>query len=104
MFEKLPKTKSKNGYIYTQVLRNTKAAIYKGRNEKCPEDTSTFFEVFKIKVCKPYSLVQKYGKKKGEVYSYPAAEKFPGDSEFGITAWTFNSEDLAKNKFQEISK
>lgn len=101
-FDKLPETKKKNGYLYKMVTRSKNAAVYSQENILHPEDTSIDYEVFKIKVCKPYSLVQKHGKKKGEVYHYPAAEKFPGNSDFGITAWAYSTKESAMKKFEEI--
>lgn len=104
-YEKLPKSKSKNGYVYTQVARTDKAAIYEQKIEKeinGQVGKSVGFEVFKIVVGKPYSLVQKHGKKKGEVYHYPAAEKFPGNEDFGKIAWSFVNKESALEKFEEI--
>lgn len=101
-YDKLPETKKKNGYLYKMVTRSKNAAVYSQHNEKFPEDTSVGYEVFEIKVCKPYSLVQKHGKKKGEVYHYPAAEKFPGNEDFGKSAWAFSKKESAMKKFEEI--
>lgn len=103
-YEKLPQTKSKNGYIYTLVTRSDKAALYKLTNEKYPEDTSVGYEVFRITVSKPYSLVQKHGNKKGQVYNYPAAEKFPSNEDFGKTAWSYMTKATAMVRFDELNK
>ena len=105
-FEKLPKTKSKNGYAYCQIKRNDKVALYEQRVEKeinGEVGTIVGYEVFLITVGKPYSLVQKHGKKKGEVYNYPAAEKFPGNESFGDWAFAYCSKDAALAKFNELS-
>ncbi len=102
-YEKLPQSKLKNGYIYTLVTRNDKAAIYSMKNEKFPEDISIGYEVFKISVGKAYSLVQKHGKVKGKVYSYPAAEKFCGNEDFGKTAWAYTTKDAAMKRFTELT-
>jgi hypothetical protein len=101
-YERLPETKKKNGFIYTKVARNTVAAVYESKDEK-GIDTSTAYEVFKIVVGKPYSLVQKFGAKKGQVYSYPAAEKFPSDEDFGKTAWAYMTYESAMKKYAELS-
>lgn len=104
-FEHLPKTKSKNGYAYRLVRRSANAAIYEQKIEKeINGDVGKVvgYEVFVISVGKPYSLVQKHGKKKGQVYNYPAAEKFPGNEDFGKSAWSYTSLEAANNKFNEI--
>jgi len=106
-YEKLPRTKTKNGYTYNLVTRNDKAAIYEQRVEKDINgtvDLTVGYEVFQILVGRAYSLVQKYGNKKGQVYQYPAAEKFPGNEDFGKWAWSFCTMPLAMSKFSELSK
>jgi len=105
-YEKLPQHKSKNGYAYRQIKRNDKAAIYEQSVEKeCNGEVGLIvgYEVFEIIVGKPYSLVQKHGNKKGQVYNYPAAEKFPGNEDFGKWAWAFNTKNSAMVKFNELS-
>jgi hypothetical protein len=102
-YEKLPQSKLKNGYIYTLVTRNDKAAIYSMKNEKFPEDVSIGYEVFKISVGKAYSLVQKHGNKKGQVYNYPAAEKFASNEDGGKTLWTYTTKDAAMKRFAELT-
>ena len=105
-FEKLPKTKSKNGYAYCQIKRNDKVALYEQRVEKEINGEVGLivgYEVFEIVVSKAYSLVQRNGKKKGEVYNYPAAEKFCGNEDFGKIAWAYNTKESALAKFNELS-
>lgn len=112
-FAKLPLEKSKNGYAYKQVARSKKAAVYEQRVENeingIVEEVNGVrigelvgYEVFLISVGKAYSLVQKCGKEKGKIYSYPAAEKFPGNEDFGKTAWAYKTEKAALTKFNEI--
>lgn len=105
-YESLPKLKSKNGYSYRQIKRSNKAAIYEQSVEKEINGEigkTVGYEVFQIVVGKAYSLIQKHGKKKGEVYHYPAAEKFPGNEDFGKIAWAFANKTTAMAKFNEIS-
>lgn len=103
--EPLPKEKTKNGYLYRLINRTKKAAIYEQIVEKdcngIPGKT-VGFEVLQIVVGKAYSLIQKHGKKKGEVYHYPPAEKFPGNEDFGKTAWAYSTKAEAMEKFNEI--
>jgi hypothetical protein len=104
-FETLPTTKTKNGYIYSLVKRSSNAAVYEQKVEKEINGTvgkTVGYEVFNVIVGKPYSLVQKHGNKKGEVYNYPAAEKFPGNEDFGKTAWSYSKKESAMEKFEEI--
>ena len=106
-YQKLPIQKSKNGYSYKQINRNVKAAIYEQTVEKAINGDvgmTVGYEVFQIQIGKPYSLVQKHGKKKGEVYNYPAAEKFPGNEDGGKTLWCYNNLESATVKFNELSK
>lgn len=100
--EPLPQTKKKNGYAYTLVERNEKAAIYSMVNEQYPEDTSVAYEVCKIVHTNAAVIQQKSGKKKGMWYHYPPAEKFPGNEDFGKTAWTYLSLENAQKKYKEI--
>ena len=73
------------------------------RNTKEPADTSVAYEVFKIGISKPVTLVGKTGKSAGKEYFYPAAEKFPGNEDFGRTAWTFSKKATALAHFEVLS-
>lgn len=99
----LPQTKKKNGYAYTLIERTENAAIYSMVNEQYPEDTSVGYEVFQITISKPCAIQQKSGVKKGMWYQYPAKEKFPGNEDFGKTAWSFSDLDVAMMKYGEIA-
>jgi hypothetical protein len=104
---KLAKKIEKNGYEYTMVERSTKAAVYEQRNIKEETDTSVSYEVFQITKTKPYSLTAKKTKtwKEGDVlkvYDYPESEKFPGNEDFGKTAWSYMNKSSAMAKFNEI--
>lgn len=104
--ELLPVTKKKNGYLYKQVTRSEKAAIYEQIVEKDINGipgTTVGFEVFEIRQGKPYSLIQKHGTKKGQIYNYPATEKFPGNENFGDWAWSYQTKENAMNKFNELN-
>ena len=93
----------KNGYLYTLIKRNDKAALYEQRNIKFPEDTSIGYEVFSIKISPACVLIGKSGPTKGKEYCYPTSEKFPGNEDFGKNAWFLKSKKLANQKFKEIS-
>ena len=103
--QKLAKEVKKNGYLYTMIDRTKNAAIYKQTPDKDPDDTSTAYEVFQITITKAYSLTAKPTKTKKtdlHVYNYPASEKFPGNEDFGKTAWAYNTLASAMKKFVEI--
>lgn len=105
--QSLPQEKIKNGYQYNLVTRSTSAAMYQQIVQKDCNGIvgeTVGFEVFQILIGKPYSLVQKHGNKKGEVYNYPAMEKFPGNENFGIWAWAYNSKETAMEKFNSLNK
>ena len=104
-FEKLPIVKFKNGYKYCLVKRNEKVAIYEQlveRDINGVPGSIVGYEVFQVVVGKAFTLVQKYGKKKGEKYFYPAAEKFPGNEDFGKTAWSYCTLAMAEKKFESL--
>ena len=100
---KLPDVKIKNGYNYRLIKRNNKIAIYELTNIKYPEDKSVSYEVFVILISQAYQLIQKCGINIGKVYDYPISEKFPGNEDFGRTAWAYNNENLALEKFDNLT-
>ena len=105
-YESLPVTKTKNGYLYKQIKRTDKVAIYEQsvENENNGDvGRVVAYEVFLIVIAKAYSLVQKHGQKQGQIYNYPASEKFPGNEDFGKIAWTYNTKEAALVKFNELS-
>lgn len=98
--DKLPKTKNKNGNDYKLVKRTTKAALYEMVDPDFPKIKS--YEVFQIIVTKPCAIMQKNGDKKGMWYQYPKTEKFPGNEDFGKTAWAYNTLASAEAKYKEL--
>ena len=99
--DKLPQTKTKNGYNYTLIKRNTKAAIYEQVHPDFPKNKA--YEVLMVTVTKPSSILQKKGTKAGLWYQYPLTEKFPGNEDFGKNAWAFNSLESATTKYEELT-
>jgi hypothetical protein len=96
----LPQTKIKNGYAYTLHKRSGKVAIYKMKNIKEPDDKSVAFEVFRIAISPAVTLTDR---RTGRSYDYPVSEKFPSNEDFGQTAWAYQTEKAAINKFQELN-
>lgn len=105
--DNLPDTKNKNGFLYRLVKRSKKVAMYSQEIAKLEPGMKKGiigYEVFQITITKPSSIKQKHGKKAGMWYQYPATEKFPGNEDFGKTAWAYHTEKAANRKFIELSK
>ena len=51
------------------------------------------YEVFRIKVSKEKTM---FGK------TYPKREVYPGNEDFGKTAWCFNNEENAKRRYDSL--
>ena len=97
----LEKEIRKNGFDYKLVERNETCAIYEQINNDDGEKYTVAFEVFKIKITKDATICgnQLIG---GEV--------FPGNEDFGKTAFSFgtfgNRENALKKsykKYEELS-
>ena len=87
----LPLNLRKNGFEYTQILREGRKAIYRQHNTA----TIAQYQVFLIKTRPEVSL-------KGKII--PSRECFPGNEEFGNTAWSFKPFKKAMDKFNSIPK
>ena len=85
----LPSKLRKNGFDYTQVLREGRKAIYEQRaSEIC-----LYYEVFIIRTRPERNL-------KGKILS--AKEVYPSNEDFGKTAWTCLSYEKALEKFNTL--
>ena len=103
----LPTTKVKNGFLYKLLKRNSQAAMYSQEFDEIEEGRKTGiigYEVFKVIVGGPSCIQQKSGVKAGMWYQYPSTEKFPGNNDFGNTAWSYITIESAEKKFKELSK
>jgi hypothetical protein len=74
--KKLPEQYLRNGYLYKLVRRDEKKALYSQSYDNIPVG----YEVFKIRVQRArFSQI---------IGTYiPAHERFPGNSDFGRSAW-----------------
>jgi hypothetical protein len=82
----------KNGYHYTQVIRDENKAIYKQEHK---DITQVYYEVVKIKKSKnDYNAV--WGLVPAGTESYPSTEAF------GQAGWTFMNYETALTKFNQI--
>lgn len=87
----LPFKLRKNGYDYTQVLRDGRKAMY------CQSDeTETkHYEVFIIQENKDHEIAGNF---------IAASESYPSDNAFGITAWTFGNIEKALEKYNSLKQ
>jgi hypothetical protein len=74
--ERLPETINTNGHIYKLIKRTDGKAIYEQRTKT---RILAGHEVFKIIVLPAAKVFET---------EYPAREKFPSASDFGINAWS----------------
>lgn len=89
--KKLPKEISRNGYRYILMQRTQNKAMYKQTNN----NALIAFEVFRIRIQRArFSiLLRKY---------LDESERFPGNSDFGKTAWSIQNYQDALKKYQEL--
>jgi hypothetical protein len=92
---KLPETKTKNGCYYKLVKRTEHVALYEQRYN--PVGRIIGYEVFLIKI-----IPEHPNPFKGTIF--PAHEKFPGNEDFGATAWAWNTREAAEKKFKELEE
>lgn len=87
----LPVILHKNGFDYSQVLRDEKTAIY------CQHVTPNleYFEVFKI---------QTHLERIFKGRTIPAGESFPANEDFGVTAWSYRNLGKAMVKYKSLQK
>ncbi len=86
--KKLKNQIRKNGFLYTLVERTDEKAIYAQENYA--------FEVFKVKLSKPHPKAQ------NDLDNYDLVEKFPGDEDFGKSAWTFRTLEAAEKRYATL--
>ncbi len=87
----LPKEKTKNGCLYNLVERKDKVALYEQRY--CFLGKIIGYEVFVVKIRQAAAF---------QGIQFDTTEVFPGDEQFGVTAWAFNSKQWAVRKFAEL--
>lgn len=85
----VPSEKRFHGFTYTQISRGIRSCLYRQTYGK----KTIAYEVFILIIRKEVTI-------KGVVYQ--AHEKWPRDSGFGKTAWTFLTIEDAIAKFNEL--
>ena len=85
----LPEFLKKNGFTYTLLLRGQRSCIY----EQHVTQEMTYFEVFINKV-KPEQVI--LGR------SYTEREVFPGNEDFGRTAWSYRDYKSAMKRYDVL--
>lgn len=78
---------------YTQLARTETTAIYERSRNGIPKD----YEVFRIKILAK-------GTKVFQTITEDDQEKYPGSSQFGFIAWSFNNRVYAMKRYEELSK
>ena len=73
----LETTIKKNGFTYTQIKRNERAALYE---QATATGTVIGYEVFRIRSHNGYTLAGQ---------TFPPAEMFPNNEAFGTWAWAY---------------
>lgn len=86
----LPLNLRKNGFNYTQLLREGNNAIY----EQSVTSSVKYYEVFSIRT-KPERIL------KGKTIQ--AGEVFPCNEDFGKTAWSCSTYEKALQRFNNLS-
>ena len=81
----------KNGFTYTLVLREGQSCIY----EQSVAEKTAYYEVFIVQV-RPQETI------KGKML--PNREVFPGNEDFGVTAWSCRTLDDAMKRFEKLKK
>jgi hypothetical protein len=87
----LPFHLHRNGVFYDQIQRTDSVAIYSLRYEQGGRIIG--FDVFRIRLMG------------GSVFngkSMPPYEKFPGNSAFGKSAWSFTTKEAALRRFSDL--
>lgn len=89
--KKLDTVIKKRLFEYNLIDREDHKAIY----SQSYEGKVIAYEVFKVKVAKETELF-------GAII--PEHEKFPGDNDFGVTAWSCKTYDKAIERYNNIAK
>jgi hypothetical protein len=88
----LPLELKKNGFVYKQIKRGEKSALY----EQLDENIVQGHEIFLLKVQPPCIIFKK---------EYEAKEIFPSNESFGLWAWSVGTDlEYAKNRFLQIEE
>lgn len=89
----LPITLTRRGVYYSQVKRSKTAALYSLRYE--PAGPIIGYDAFKVQ-CIGESVFR--GK------TMPPYEKFPADSDYGSSAFSYSTIEAAEKKYTEIQR
>jgi hypothetical protein len=87
----LPIRFQKNGFLYWQVCRTDKAAIYE---QRMPDGRQVFYEVWQIRRRPSYRFDGK---------QYPESERGPGTQDWGRYGWTYYTLPEARKRYDQIN-
>jgi len=85
----LPATLRKNGFQYNLITAGNKTFLY----EQVYTKTLSYYEVFKKVIAKETTIAGNF---------IPEHIAFPGNEDFGKTAWTFRDKEKAIAKFNRL--
>jgi hypothetical protein len=88
----LPLRFKKNGFLYWQVCRSDRAAIYE--QKLINGQARVYYEVWRIRVLQPRVF-------KG--VSYPQREAAPSNADWGRYGWTFYTLGEAQEKYDQLN-
>lgn len=94
--KKLATEVKKNGFTYTLVQRNERAAMYE---TSISDGTNPYYEVFQIKTAPGGESTIS-----GKLITFSPHERFPSNEDFGKSAWCYRYKDKAEAKYAEISE
>jgi len=87
----LPVRFQSGGFIYWQICRTDKAAIYE---QRMPDGRAVFYEVWQIRIRPAYKL---------RGIDYPVSERAPGTNDWGRYGWTYHALPEAKKRYDRIN-
>jgi len=84
----------KNGLWYKQIKRTDSKAMY---GIKLTENSSENYHGYEVFIVKIIPKTMAFGKE------YPEREKFPGNEEFGTSAWSLSTRERAEKYYEELA-
>ncbi|HEY1871521.1 MAG TPA: hypothetical protein VGG71_10710 [Chitinophagaceae bacterium] len=88
---RLPLKFNKDGFVYWQICRTDKAAIYE---QSMPDGRRVFYEVWLIRIRPPYQI---------EGRQYGISERMPSNSDWGSFGWTFYDMTQARKRYDLLN-
>lgn len=93
--QRIPERFGKNGYDFELIERAPGVALFR---LSCRREAVVAWEVHKVRV-----MEERTTEMGGRRVHWPRREILAGNEEFGTYAWSFEHEDSARQKFQELT-